>query len=59
MLTDAECRPQRLKALVLEDPIGCLEKRSALGGYPNVDLKLTRKARDDSGAQKSDGHDPV
>lgn len=39
--------------------IGGLEKRLALGSYPDVNLKLARKARDDAKAQKSDGRDPV
>jgi len=39
--------------------IGGVEKRLALGGYPDVNLKLARKARDDAKAQKSDGCDPV
>jgi integrase len=39
--------------------IAGLEKRLALGGYPDVNLKLARKARDDAKSQKSDGRDPV
>ncbi len=39
--------------------IGGMEKRLALGGYPDVNLKLARKARDDAKAQKSDGYDPL
>jgi integrase len=39
--------------------IGGVEKRLALGRYPDVNLKLARKARDDARGQKSDGCDPV
>ena len=39
--------------------LGGLEKRLALGGYPDVNLKLARKARDDAKDQKSGGRDPV
>jgi len=39
--------------------IGGLEKRLALGSYPDVSLKLARIARDDAKVQKSDGRDPV
>jgi Arm DNA-binding domain/Phage integrase, N-terminal SAM-like domain len=39
--------------------LGALEKRLALGSYPEVNLKLARKARDDAKAQKADGRDPV
>ena len=39
--------------------IAGLEKRLALGSYPDVNLKLARKARDDAKSQKSDGRDPV
>ncbi|MGH8819811.1 MAG: tyrosine-type recombinase/integrase [Rhodoferax sp.] len=39
--------------------IGGMEKRLALGSYPDVNLKLARAARDDAKAQKSDGRDPL
>jgi integrase len=39
--------------------IGGMEKRLALGSYPDVNLKLVRKARDDAKSQKTDGCDPV
>jgi len=39
--------------------MGGVEKRLALGGYPDVNLKLARIARDDAKAQKSGGCDPV
>jgi hypothetical protein len=39
--------------------IGGVEKQLALGSYPDVSLRLARKARDDAKAQKSDGRDPV
>jgi hypothetical protein len=39
--------------------MGGVEKRLALGGYPDVNLKLARIARDDAKAQKAGGCDPV
>jgi len=39
--------------------MGGVEKRLALGGYPDVNLKLARIARDDAKAQRSGGCDPV
>lgn len=39
--------------------IGGLEKRLALGSYPDVNLKLARSARDDAKQQKAGGADPL
>ena len=54
-----EVSPNGSKRWFLKYRIAGVEKRLALGSYPDVSLTAARKARDVAKLQKSEGQDPV
>ncbi len=54
-----EITPNGKKRWFWKYRIAKVEKRLALGSYPDVGLMAARKARDTAKLQKVDGHDPV